>query len=726
MSLTIHEQSMEYVAGKPLMAVGPQIWGEPNEEQAIRNAARPEGQKLSPMWFGEMQQTIWNAGNGGHLIARGYRNAFPKLKIIRFPFNKHYWTRDAAGKLRMSDRMEEFLDECRAEKSNWQLIMDFHDGPTQKLLDAGRREQWPDSYPDVSTREKTRDAFENYLPQRQLETWDMLFEWLGDRPWLWEQVIGYEVKNEPAGGFHADKAWPGNTTHFVTQWVKMIEGIVGKITQNDPGKFILAPTWAYNGDVPTLAKTILPHYGGISALDAIRGIVGMDRLIWSIHFYMGFDISAQTQAQHDAGLVRAWGALGSDPVCATEMNINLAGQDPDRSRRDGYRHFFRARHLNWLTENVEGWPNKKKWGLSWWPGNDWAASSAIHIGSGTDLPILERRFSTAQAIQHWAVANNPDWFDGPQSGKKAWEDLPIRQFNAMFPGAARDPDLGFYRFELDGWHLLTAMDVPNRFVREDMLGWHISYGGSGTTFHDCTNLDGQRTLQVEGGDGKTVIHHQMCDYYQRNHFHLGRGGGVLRLGNGNHYVCSQGGPAIIYTAHQRPDPPEPDYGYSKRWPHASINLPYGWDNRVIIDTGARTLLYGFNPARGDRLSFKGAFATVQEMRRHMTVFDNQANLRGRDIRFDWPEDMGGGWLHMVDSGALAAQLHTWNLDLTDGWYAEGWSEPEDYTEDEFTNPIPLIPPPPSVNASTRWHDAKGRQVTVLNAAGHSVEARQFG
>ncbi|WP_411839254.1 cellulase family glycosylhydrolase [Paracoccus sp. ME4] len=702
----LNAQSLLYVAGLPLQMIGPQIWGQPNEEQQARIAA---GEVLENLWHGEMQQIYWGMSRSPALFCQGLRNSFPKLRTIRAPFNKHYWTRDEAGKLQMHPQMEEFYAECAADKSDFWICWDFHDGPTQVLQDPRRRAQWPNSYPAVENFEQWQEG-SIYLGHRQIETWNMLFEWLEDRPWLWEQTIGYEIMNEPAAYFHGNGLYPGRTAYFVGRFVDHIEAIAQVIRANDPSKFILAPTWAYNGDANTLASTRLPDRGGITGLDAIRQAVGLDRLIWSIHFYTGFDTRTATQAGHDRALSVRWGVLGGDPVCVTETNIFGRCHDPARQGND-YRHYFRSRHLNWLTDKVAGWPSKRKWGVSWWPAANWAQASATRIALDTNLPVMARRFSTAEAIQHWSLDNHPEWFDGAQSGVKGWERNELRPFNSMDPS----------QFEIDGWHLLNLVQppLPGAQVAESLAGWYLSYGGTGTTYHSCADLNGAVMLQVLGGDGKTVIHHQMVDFYQRNHFHLGRGGGVVRLGNGSHVVMSQGGPAIIYTASPRLPAPPPFNGYSKARPHATIGLPYGWDNRVICDPGAVTHIYGFNPDRGDRLSFKGAFQSVQQMRAAMRVVENNAQIKNRDIILTLP---GGGEVLMLDAGALASRLHTWNLDLTDGWYAPGWVEPVDYTEAEFTNPIPIIPP--AAGGDGAWmFDREGRPLMAMDRAGRPLAAR---
>ncbi|MBW7057319.1 cellulase family glycosylhydrolase [Paracoccus bogoriensis] len=704
----LNAQSMLYVAGRPMHMIGPQIWGQPNEEQQARIDA---GEVLENLWHGEMQQIYWgmngSAPDSATLFCQGLRRSFPKLRIIRAPFNKHYWTRGANGKLQMHPQMEEFYEECAADRSDFWILWDFHDGPTQRLGDPNRVRQWPNSYGPVENFDDWH-AESIRLGARQIETWNLLFEWLSERPSLWSQTIGYEIMNEPAAYFAGNNSFPGNLPYFVGRFVDHIEAIAQLIRSVDDGKAILAPTWAFNGDANTLASTRLPSRGGISGLDAIRQAVGLDRLIWSIHFYVGFDIRAATQAQHDRALVSRWGVLGSDPVCVTETNIFGQCHNPAREG-ENYKHYFRSRHLNWLTDRVVGWPGKKKWGVGWWPAANWAQASATRIALGTNNPVLARRFSTAEAIQHWSLDNHPEWFTGAQSGVKGWEQHGLRGFNSMDPS----------QFEIDGWHRLTEIRpaLPNAQISETLVGWFVSYGGSGTTFHSCADLTGAVTLQVLGGDGKTVIHHQMVDYYQRNHFHLGTGGGVVRLGNGNHVVMSQGGPAIIYTAYPRPAPP-PSHGYSQARPHATVSIPYGWNNRIICDPGAVTHIYGFDPAKGDRLSFKGAFQSVQAMRAAIRVVDNSAAIRNRDIVITLPD---GGEVLMLDAGALASRLHTWNLDLTDGWYGPAWSEPVDFTVEEFTNPLPIIPPP--LQGEGAWcFDRLGNPLPSLDRSGRDLGA----
>lgn len=715
---TLNAESMAYTgpAAVPLHMIGPQIWGVPNDEQQARIDA---GEVLENMWHGEMQQVFWGMYDSPVPFCRGMRNAFPKLRIIRVPFNQHYWTRDAHGKLHMHPTMEAFFDECAATRSNWQICWDFHDGPTQIMQERSRHAQWPDSYPILIENFDDWHASSILLGARQVAAWEMLFEWLNDRPSLQRQTIGYELMNEPAAYDHGLKMFRGSgpapnggtwEQYFVGRFLDHNEAIVRVIDRHDPGKFILAPTWAYNGQAQILNDTILPS--GRSGLDEFRHVIG-DRLIWSIHFYVGFDAQVATQAAHDRALVTRWGSLGRDPVCVTEMNVFGEVHNPARQGQS-YRHFFRHRHTKWLTADVAGWPGKQAWGLSWWPGVNWAQASAIRIALGTDQPVLQRRFSTAAAIHHWSLGNHPHWFDGAQSGRKGWQAHTIRPNNSMDPA----------HFEPDGWHLLARMNIPNRYVAKDLAGWMISYGGSGTTLHDCRDYDGDYTLQVEGGDGKTIIHAQNNRTYQYNHFHLGEGGGVVRLGHGSHVVMSKGGKAVIYTyASDLDAPPDTaleEFGYAKNRGHAVIAIPYGWHNRIIVDPTAVVQLYGFDPSKGDALSFKGAFQSAIELRASMQVVDNQAAIKGRDIVIDLPD---GGRLLMVDSGHLANRLHNHVLDFTDGWYGQGWTEPADYHEDEFTNPIPILPPQIGSADETPWVNRNGVPLTLVDRSGRAVTSR---
>lgn len=715
---TLDAQSMTYCgpASIPLQMFGPQIWGtRPNAAQQARIDA---GEDLERMWHGEIQQEWWGMYDSPVAFCRGLRRAFPKLRIIRVPFNIHYWTRDADERLAMSPNMEAFFAECAVDRSDWQLMWDFHDGPTQMLQDPNRHATWPGSYPILVENFDDWHAASIALGERQVRTWEMLFEWLGARPALQRQTIGYEVMNEPAAYANGERLFRAGTppagiaswnAYFVGRFVDHIEAIVRVIDANDPGKFILAPTYSYNGDAQILHDTRMPS--GARAIDEIRRIIGLHRLIWSIHFYAGFDVRVATQAAHDKAIVARWGVLGTDPVCVTEMNVHGQMHNPAR-QGDFYKHYFRHRHTRWLTDKVAGWPGKRPWGVSWWPAVNWAQASAIRIALGGDEPVLQRRFSTAAAIHHWALGNHPEWFDGPQSGPKGWEPHVIRATNGMEPA----------HWEPDGWHLLAAMEIPNRDVNKNMEGWLLSYGGRGTTFHDCAPWPGAGvTLQVEGGDGKTVIHAQENHQYQYHHFHLGEGGGVVRLGHGSHVVLSKGGPATVYTyAADVAHPPETEleaFGYRKNRGHAVIAIPYGWNNRIICDPTSVTQLYGFDPAKGDRLSFKGAFGSISEMRAAMRVVENQAAIKGRDIEIDLP---GGGRLQMIDAGGLANRLHNQVLDFTEGWYGQGFTEPVDYTEAEFTDPIPLIPPPPAGESASPWVDRNGHPVHLLDRRGQPI------
>ena len=108
------------------------------------------------------------------------------------------------------------------------------------------------------------------------------------------------------------------------------------------------------------------------------------------------------------------------------------------------------------------------------------------------------------------------------------------------------------------------------------------------------------------------------------------------------------------------------------------------------------------------------------MRNAMRVAENTAALKEVDILIDLP---GGRRLHMLDSGPYANQLHTHVLDFTEGWYAPGWSEPQDYADSEFTDPIPIAPPigGGGGDAETRWRDHLGNPVILRDHLARPVQ-----
>ena len=244
-------ESMRYCGPNaiPLNMIGPQIWGtNPTEEQQARLDA---GIPLTHMWQGEMQMEWWGMYASPELFARGLRSSFPRLEAIRVPFNLHYWTRDEDGKLNMSPLMERFFEECAEDRSNFLLVWDFHDGPTQSLNNAINNEHWPSSYPIKVDNLDDFHAANLVLKQRQIDTWQMLFEWLYDRPYLQRQTLGYEVKNEPAAHANGERKFRGEPPpagygslmqYFVGLWVDNIASIMEVIDQHDPHKFVLAPT----------------------------------------------------------------------------------------------------------------------------------------------------------------------------------------------------------------------------------------------------------------------------------------------------------------------------------------------------------------------------------------------------------------------------------------------------------------------------------------------------
>lgn len=367
--------------------------------------------------------------------------------------------------------------------------------------------------------------------------------------------------------------------------------------------------WAYSADFKALEE---PLPSGGSALSRIRDGVGA-RLVWSAHFYPDWGPNAATVEEYEAWLDRRFAPILGDRVVMTEFNVRNADVNDPRVKDRRHRSQF-------MVARCARWFHRHDIGIGWWPAANYAKSSPIMIrGDGGLRQRHQNSFGAAYGF--YAYGNPPDLFDRPghveviridraENAPTDWDDDPPVD-------AAKAYGLGFGGS--DGVTVRGAADANN-----------FLYGG-----------DGHNILL--GGD-------------LDDHLASGRGGGVMRTGAGNSVVTTNGGTCRIWCGE----------GY------ALVSVFLG-ASTVVCDPGGHVWIFGFDPAKGDRLSFHGAFATADELAAATMREPARASLKDEtNLVIALP---GGGEVIVQGGGALDPAGCT--LDLTDGWFAPGWQPPSD-------------------------------------------------
>lgn len=654
----------------------------------------PDTVGVDGFWFGNVSQQIWGIRDASPAaFVYGLRRAVPQFMRFRLAWHLNFFYEREPGLWAMLPKQEEFIFALVEE--GFEIVLDWHDGPTQELSNPERHNKWPAIYPKIESRADVEMAMDGpmtghmseYLSLRERQTlgYNRMMDWLDRYPTVKAAVIGVELMNEPAEYLHSGNRYQ-DLPFFLGKMIDHIENMVGIVKSRLPGRFILAPAAGYNGVIAPLVETFLPDRGK-SAFEAMKDVVGLTHMLLSVHYYPSFDSTVRNAQEHTREFTKRFSAAGEIPIVITEMNISWEWMMPDRPAQNAQRSWLRGRCLEWMDAGL--WPGKKAIGICFWPFFNYAQNSTVRIQASGALVELYRH-SMAQFYNHMGRDGAAVPVFGPldqQEGEKDFEIIDLTGFNGVHAA----------RWELDDWHLLEGPTWAITVNADRAVSW----GGRGLTWHEPP--DGLFYSVVIGGDGKSVVWDQDNEAYRRNYYMLGRGGGVVRMGPGSHAVVSQGGQCRVYTA---------PAGY------ASVSHMYGWDNQTIIHPDSTlTHVHGFDPTRGDQLSFMGAFATPQLLRGALETVPNGSVFKGEHLIVNLPN---GGKVLLVDAGPLLARFHQYVLDFTAGWYmAPGWTEiPDIVAEDIGAIGPPIAPPRPDTGSPI--YDRDGRSVSVLDRDGNPI------
>lgn len=643
--------------------------------------AKAAGVKLTGMWYGEFPTApsrINSSYDGAARAIEQFEAATPGMRAMRQLFNQWHLPDPANGFYH--PKSNGFID--RMVSGGWHILWVLMDGPSQRsyegLPGAGT---WLKSYPVqadiIANPAGTFEEVMTLIHQGQVTSWTRLLTYLQHRPDVLGQTLGFELVNEP-GTYSSAGDRTRNTVLAMTRYVQHCIALVDLIDDMLPGNGIdiYVGGWRYSADLNILHSTYLPHYGK-TAFEALVDRIGMDRFVWSQHLYPGW---IETPCRDMDDLVAGIEPRSSIPrkmglrIALTEMNAqNEHANNVTYPMGDVRKGFMLSRHTHYFRENNIS--------VFWWPYANWAAGSVIDARGNLSGIQNYHQNSLYMAINLWAQNNNPDWFTGPDSGARQ------ATFVEAAMGSVNDPSDPDYAAKLVGSD-----------SRDNVPGYGLGFGGRGVAvvqpLENCNNF-------LYGGNGRNILY---ASQNNDDYLSLGRGGGVARLYGGYSYCNTNGGQNLIY-------------GGSK-WCQISC---YWGVNTVVVDPAAVTTIIGWNPARGDKLSFKGAFASSLDFR-FATRRESPPNniLNEQDLVVAFPQ---GGTLRLIHGAQHSQTLPNHVLDFTTGWYWPGWTEPADYSTADFA--LPLVEPvdgPEPPAAQIRLHGYAGAPFTgFFNHLGQPVE-----
>lgn len=625
-----------------------QILGEATPEQQARIDA---GENLTRIWQGEMPQIFANMRNEPEAFVRGLADGLPGARLIRVPFNIYMFQQDG-----------DFLPEHRRALNQmiaegFSILWVLMDGPSQEMGDDELLAHWPDSYRDVSTEAAWRSVF-TYLRTRHTQAWNKLMDWLDANPEFQPYIHGFEPINEPASYNRAGNQFPSLHDEAIEAYVNAVQGIKAITESRHPGHWFYIGGYAYSAQFDILDQTYLPSKGK-TALQALRE-TGGSKLVWSIHLYpQWIDDSVTDMTTLRRWLTTRYKAIIGDPGVFTEYNYQNEYVNAPETNVDAMSTFLQARNQFWFEEN--------QMGIGYWPIVNYAAGFAYRIMPDASKPggyelMLDHQNTLGQTLATFAYANDSNWC--PTGGGE-------------FPVTI-----------IESSSILNAVSDEDPSLNDPVDQIAFGFGGSGIS--TVRGLNGTNNFLV-AGDGSAELFGGNSD----NHLFLGRGGGIARLPKPSRYNLLQtnGGDNLLYV----------------EGIFCEASVYYGRADLVI---NCRSSIYGFDPRKGDRVSFGGAFANAAALDAATRTETTKSNLTGgNDLIVNTPF----GDVRFVVGSALPEPLSTYCLDFT------GWSPNNaDYLKYHDLNPAPK---PVFSEIAGFVVDKNGTPIPVSNARGQIVGLR---
>lgn len=623
-----------------------QVRGVPNADQAAQIAA---GAYVEPLWYGPMQQEPYRSASdlADQLSVMDRLRAFlPEAAAVRMPFNINHWgtagTRFEGTGLRTTTAAFLAAMAQRGVRAHWCLM----DGPSQRS--SGEL-----PYPAANT-QAAWQAWADSLSARQVESHRRLVQWAAANPAGAPVPWAVEAINEPdsynvMGLRVGDMAWA--RAIYARHVVAIYEQVYAAAPAPWDAAFYFVGGWNYSANFSGLAVPNAYLPGGVSAIAHIRSKVPAARLCWSVHAYPDW-IGGPTQTSVRQNLRRRLG--GKAPVGIEGDRIILTETNAQHDTVFRYPPYGgRMSALN-LMRNAQ-WLAEMGIGIGWWTGGNYAQARLVQIQSGPSGVRMDEGWSHANWHYLIGARNNPQVSLGEQVGEVApTVDQAIQRW--VIAGGDEQVELA------------AAGLVDNNGGVVGITRLLRAHGGRGTCI--LRGRAGAGNL-LYGGDGWAALYGGPAPSI--DFLALGRGGGVARSPAALR--------AVFYGSTHRPGRMYLPPGKS------TVVLMEGSDNPTTIvadpQSPHHSVVLGFDAARGDRFSLRGACASAADLRNALSI--ETVTSLGEDILIRLP---GGGSLRFAGGFAMAPTIADYCLDLSAGWYAPGWTEPEDYDPAALLLPAP--------------------------------------
>lgn len=639
-----------------------QVRGVPNADQ---QAAQARGVFVESMWYGPMQQEPYRSSSGESdmlSVMERWKAYLPEMTAMRLPFNINNW--GTYGSSFHGDNMRtsthEFLAAARNRdvKIHWCLM----DGPSQRDgVELPR--------PATGSAVSAWLAWADRLNARQVLSHQKLLAWYARNPDDAPEPWAFEFINEPdsyAGLGRALGDMNRAYAIYAQHNVEIYRQVYGQTGAPFPNAWLFVGGFNYSANFDVLVKPN-PHLpGGVSPVQYIRNNIPAARLCWSIHAYPGW-IGGPTRASVRQAFRRRLGGvspkgLEGDRIQITETNCRHDVVFNYPFVQDALSQYNLMQNAQWFAEMGIG--------IGWWTGANYAQARLLQIQGGPSGVRMDEGWSHANFHYLASFRNNPLYFTGQQNGERPLAvELSLQRWDSTDTGTDEMEEL-----RAAGLTDSTGAVVG---IRTLVRG----YGGRGTC---VLRGKAQSANLLYGGDGWNVLYggpSPSIDFLA-----LGRGGGVARS---THSVRT-----ILYGSTHTP---------SRLYLSPGKNWVMLFDNTVnhhtiVVDPSSRftNVITGFNPDRdgrgnGDRISFRGAFATIEALREALTIElaphgdDLAARTFAEDLVVRLP---GGGTVRFPGKYALMHTIAASCLDLTDNWYGANWTEPLDYDPAALNQPAP--------------------------------------
>lgn len=631
----------------------------------------------TPTWKWQSQRRMapMNTRGTPAANARGMATGFPGIKRIRMPFNRCMinGTPDFPG---MHWEMKEFLLEL--VRLDYEFLWVQMDGPSQELGSGGEWANYHMFYPDawvpVDTLDQWRDFMKpgGLMSNNHIANFKALIDWIEtEAPTM--KVFGFEAINEPVtyrrpGSKYGAAVNAEVMGYYVDHCLRIRDYVESRM----PGRDFYVDGWAYSTDFESFRNIKLPAYDNKTAMQVFRERIPSGRtgkLVWSAHLYADWMATPYSHKALYDEFDRRWSHLIQDRFVITETSLESNGDDWRFNDQTDWNKWFLARVGDWFRDRGTG--------LGWFTSHNYGGGKLMTIFKNGEILIHSQSSFGSFYNMACGADRTGELILAPRSGPQ-----PLTRVRAArgLQNQPFDPSPGV----------------------DDPAGYYtLGFGGLGTCLlqgHDDANNF------LYGGPGKTIIYGGALDDYM----YLGTGGGVVRCGAGQQStIGTNGGDNRIYTG-----------------PHVNLVTCIHGRSTIICDPAGVTRIFGFDPAKGDRLSVKGAYANADAMRASgARVASGGWRVSDTNAEFTTPQ---GGKIILLHQGAQVDLIPFYVLDFTDGWYAPGWQEPPDYTPDEFGAPFAPVPPilvdgaaPPPLIEGPK--DALGQPVIVRDAQGRIVQ-----